>query len=189
MHEEDAFLRALRDRPDDHATRQVYIDWLLERDQPGDADRAAFLRADADLAGLAAEDVRRGGLRDELRELSANLDIAWRALVARTPIENCAQDFDFECPLTWDQLKPTDAPSVRHCETCDNHVYYCGNIREATAHSSIGNCVAVDVLVKRAAGDLPAPMRRMGRFLPPGYPAWDRSPAARRSRRERDVEE
>jgi uncharacterized protein (TIGR02996 family) len=35
MNDEEAFERALQERPDDMALRQVYADWLEERGDPG----------------------------------------------------------------------------------------------------------------------------------------------------------
>ena len=34
MHDEDAFLQAMRERPDDATLRHVYADWLEERGDP-----------------------------------------------------------------------------------------------------------------------------------------------------------
>jgi uncharacterized protein (TIGR02996 family) len=43
----DAFLRAIRDRPDDALPRLIFADWL---DEHGHAGEAAWLRADVRLA-------------------------------------------------------------------------------------------------------------------------------------------
>src|SRR5207249_4566878 len=52
---EDAFLRAVAEQPADDGPRLVYADWLEEQ---GDADRAAFIRAQCELARLAPDDPR-----------------------------------------------------------------------------------------------------------------------------------
>ena len=49
MTQRDAFLRAIREHPDDDTPRLVYADWL---DEHGDADRAEFIRAQCALARL-----------------------------------------------------------------------------------------------------------------------------------------
>lgn len=47
---------AILERPDDDAPRLVYADWLDERAGPGDADYAAFIRCQIELARLPACD-------------------------------------------------------------------------------------------------------------------------------------
>ena len=59
-------LRAVIAAPDDDAPRLVYADWL---DEQGDSDRAAFIRAQCDLARLPAADPRRPDLAARQREL------------------------------------------------------------------------------------------------------------------------
>jgi uncharacterized protein (TIGR02996 family) len=49
MNDDEAFLAAIAERPDDDLTRLVYADWLEERDDP----RAEYVR----LAVEAARDV------------------------------------------------------------------------------------------------------------------------------------
>jgi serine/threonine-protein kinase len=69
MSDEDAFLEAIRADPGDVPLRQVYADWLEDRDDP----RAEYLRlllADAD-----------PGARRRLDELRPTLDPQWVALV------------------------------------------------------------------------------------------------------------
>lgn len=137
--------------------RMVYADWLEER---GETVRAEFLRVDTGDPANAAR----------LRELSPQLDVAWRARVARVPLENCNSAgaepplaFAFECPRTWSALAPTDRTEVRFCNACERHVYYCATISDAQhrAHYQ-GECVAVDTALVRRPGDLIVKMRTMG---------------------------
>ena len=70
MSEEAAFLAQLRADPADDVTRLVYADWLEER---GD-ERAAFLRAEQQLAALGDADPRFADLDARVGEASRALD-------------------------------------------------------------------------------------------------------------------
>jgi uncharacterized protein (TIGR02996 family) len=157
MSAEDGFLRAIRERPDDPTARLAYADWLDEQGDPQGAARAAFLRAQAALAGLAPDDPRLAGLTARLRQLARDAEPSWRRLVAVSAIENCdVARFEFRCPRRWDQLQPTEGDEVRFCDACRHNVYYCASLADARGHASLGRCVAVDLGVPRAAGDLQA---------------------------------
>jgi uncharacterized protein (TIGR02996 family) len=70
MSESEALLRAILDAPDDDAPRLVYADWL---DEHGDAARAAFIRAQVELARLTPEDPTRTRIvQSERTLLNAN---------------------------------------------------------------------------------------------------------------------
>jgi uncharacterized protein (TIGR02996 family) len=176
MPEDIAFLRAIQDRPDDDTTRLVYADWLEEQGGEQNATRAAFIRADCELANLPEEHERREELQARLRDLAASLPIVWRATVSKARIEKCAVEFELECPNQWDQLTPTHARSIRHCDACNQQVYYCASAAEARRHAAFGHCIAVDasVLVDRSNLNQAVPVRRLGRVSPPGRPAWDK---------------
>src|SRR5262245_19590058 len=74
MADADALLRAILATPDDDAPRLVYADWL---DEQGESDRAAFIRAQVELARLPADEPSRTGLvQIERTLLGANRD-AW----------------------------------------------------------------------------------------------------------------
>ena len=62
----EAFLQAIVADPDDDAPRLVFADWL---DDHGDADRAAFIRAQVRLARLAPKGPDRLDLEDEADDL------------------------------------------------------------------------------------------------------------------------
>src|SRR5437762_9382326 len=53
MADDDAFLRAIIDNPDDDLPRLVYADWL---DEHGDAARAEFIRVQCELARVSSLD-------------------------------------------------------------------------------------------------------------------------------------
>jgi uncharacterized protein (TIGR02996 family) len=167
LNDESAFLKALQERPDDEVTRLVYADWLQERGDP----RGEFLRLQCSLAGLTPKDESHARHRARLQELARDIDPGWLALVGTPGIENCRRvEFEFECPLKWEKLQPTDDPAKRFCSTCRKHVFYCETIREARRRALGGQCVAVDWRVERKGTDLMRrrdlrrrPPRRMGR--------------------------
>src|SRR4051794_22325861 len=112
---EDAFLQAIRQTPDDDTTRLVYADWLDEQGDEASRARAAFIRVDRELAALPARSIRRAALRKRRRQLARGIDPAWMAVVSKADIERCT--FKFECPLKWENLSPTDeGTTVRFCE-------------------------------------------------------------------------
>ncbi len=79
MTDDEAFVRAIVDRPGDDRPREEYAAWLAGR---GDG-RAAYLRAEA-------EAVRTGDV-SRMRELAAELDYVWVARVSRPPAGVCCE--------------------------------------------------------------------------------------------------
>jgi uncharacterized protein (TIGR02996 family) len=55
MTQDDAFLQAILEDPDDDTPRLVYADWL---DEHGDADRAEFIRVQCELARLESQEIQ-----------------------------------------------------------------------------------------------------------------------------------
>jgi uncharacterized protein (TIGR02996 family) len=82
--DDEAFIRAIVDRPGEDLPRLAYADWLDEHDDP----RGAYLRAEraAVLAGGAAG----------LRERAAGLDPVWVARVSRPPVGVCCDRVCFD---------------------------------------------------------------------------------------------
>jgi uncharacterized protein (TIGR02996 family) len=190
VNEDTAFLRTLHDDPTDAVTRSVYADWLQEQGDPASGARADFLRAEDELTALPAEDGRRAALQARLQELAGALDSNWLAVVSRAPVENCAVSFEYECPLHWDNLTPTEDRTVRFCSACRQQVHYCDTLAEAQEQAWRGHCVAVDARVLRRPGDLELPMVTMGILidpheltLQPQPPLPPRPPRRRRRRR------
>lgn len=79
MSDEDAFIRALRERPDDETTRLVYTDWLDDRSDP----RAEYLRAEAAWGALQPSDEQYRPLYRRASQLAAGLEPEWFATVSR----------------------------------------------------------------------------------------------------------
>src|SRR6266511_6221714 len=75
MRQEDAFLQAVLDEPDDDAPRLIYADWLEERGDP----RGEFIRVQCALARLPPDDPRRPELRAREQALLAEHRDAWLA--------------------------------------------------------------------------------------------------------------
>src|SRR3954451_2032774 len=76
MGQEDAFLQAIFEEPDDDTHRLVYADWLEEHGRP---ERAEFLRVQVELAALGEGDGRRASLEPRERELLARHEGDWAA--------------------------------------------------------------------------------------------------------------
>ena len=74
MSDAEALLRAILDAPEDDAPRLVYADWL---DEHGDDARAAFIRAQVELARLAPDDPNRTRIVQTERTLLNANRAAW----------------------------------------------------------------------------------------------------------------
>jgi uncharacterized protein (TIGR02996 family) len=166
-----AFLAEIRERPGDDVPRLIYADWLEEQGGRENEARAAFVRFEAELAGMPGN---AGGrwpkMQHRLRELAAAVDPEWLAAVARSRIENCGLAFLFRCPKRWDRMRPTDDVRVRSCDGCHRNVHYCDTVTEANRHAVAGRCVAIAPAVQRADGDLLRPAPNPGQLLL-GFPA------------------
>lgn len=79
MNEDEAFIRAIRETPDDETARLVYTDWLDDRDDP----RGDYLRAEAEWVALQPSDEQYRSLFRQISQLAATLDPAWFAIVSR----------------------------------------------------------------------------------------------------------
>lgn len=152
--EEQAFLDEILNSPGDDQVRLVYADWLEER---GD-DRSRYVRAEVEFSQLAPDHAYYDEYQSALRTLQLDFDRAWVVLLARSPIENCPIDFEFQCPKRWDKLAPTEEQFVRYCTECHRNVYHCQSIPEARLKSFLGECIAVDSSLAREPDDLAAPM-------------------------------
>jgi uncharacterized protein (TIGR02996 family) len=165
---EEVFIRDIQEHPEEEASRLIYADWL---DEQGDADRAAFLRAESALTGLPDGDERRAELEEGVRNLRAGLDGEWVARVARPAIENCSVRFDYQCPKRWERLTPLEDARTRYCDHCRRAVHYCQSIEEARLHAWVGDCIAVDPGVARAPGDLESRVLTLG--MPARPDLWE----------------
>jgi uncharacterized protein (TIGR02996 family) len=74
MSEDESFLQAIIDRPDDDMLRLVFADWLEEH---GDGDRAEFIRVQIELANLPAGAPRAKELTIREQELLSVHRNAW----------------------------------------------------------------------------------------------------------------
>jgi uncharacterized protein (TIGR02996 family) len=141
----------------DDASRLVYADWLEGAD---DSARAELLRLQHALDAMSPDAPGFEGATDRLRELAAGVDLAWRSRIAKRPIEGCPA-FDFSCPKQWSALTPTERDGVRHCSSCQQHVYYCASVEDAREHAARGACVALDVTSARWTDDLEGPFQEI----------------------------
>lgn len=147
----EAALLAAIDGHDD-ASRLVYADWL---EGQGDHAHAELLRLQHALEGASDPAALRAGV-GRMRELTAAIDLPWRARLSKLPIENCPR-FAFQCPKRWSELTPTAVEGERHCGACQRTVHYCATIDEARKRAGEGACVAIDLASPRWQGDLDPP--------------------------------
>ena len=147
---DEGFLRAICDSPEDEGLRLIYADWLEEK---GDL-RGEFLRLESALAKLNMTDDGLPELQKRFAELGRVVDPGWVTRISRIPIENCAVSFQFQCPKRWEYLKTTAEESVRYCEACRRKVYFCSNLDLAQTHAAVGDCIAVDPRLARSPRDL-----------------------------------
>src|SRR5262245_51105112 len=101
LNQDDAFLQAILEQPDDDTVRLIYADWLEEQGNP----RGEFIRVQCALARLPTDDPRRAEL--EAREatlLAAHRD-AWLA-----PVREIGTEWEFRRGFV-EQLT-ISAPSV-----------------------------------------------------------------------------
>jgi uncharacterized protein (TIGR02996 family) len=95
--EDQAFLEAIRESPDDDAVRLVYADWLEEQ---GDASRAEFIRVQCELAHLSGKEERAELEHREEQLLSANRAAWLGPLHKELPYSHCAFRRGFPEELT-----------------------------------------------------------------------------------------
>ena len=179
--EEFLILQELRDRPRDAGVRLVYQDWLEER---GD-ERAEYLRLIRELSQTPRDTPEYQAARGRLRKLRGRLQKRWKAWltqVSQASIEYCdrqlAEDeacrkdggdveFAFACPLSWDRLHNTEDETVRFCDQCRRHVFFCQSVPDANRYPMLGACVAIDESLPRSTNDVTGQHRVMGKILPP----------------------
>lgn len=150
MDDDGQFIQAVQAAPGDTGLLLMYAAWLEERGDP----RAEFLRIRVALGRLSPTEKQFQGLWRHLRRLRSTIDLAWLAVLDRTPIDNCPVQFAYPCPKRWEALRPTADSSIRFCEACQQRVYYCSTLKQARRHAAAGDCVAVDSMLNRRPGDL-----------------------------------
>jgi uncharacterized protein (TIGR02996 family) len=143
----------------DEAARLRYADWLEQRNEHA---RAGFLRIEQLVSRLAPGDPRYEACTRQLRELVQHVDVAWRARVARPPIEGCSAQ-TARCPRRWDALARTDREDVRHCGPCGKRVTFFETVDEAREAARRGEHVAIDLGAERWENDLVDPGVRCDR--------------------------
>jgi uncharacterized protein (TIGR02996 family) len=87
MNQEEAFLQAILEHPDDDAPRLVYADWLDEQGDAEQAEQAAFTRAQVRRARLPPDDPEVDELRRRGGYLLARQQALWRARLRTGPAE------------------------------------------------------------------------------------------------------
>jgi len=70
---------------------------------------------------------------------------------ATLDIENCASDWEYQCPKRWESLSTTSNPQERFCDTCKEIVYLCTTEEELGTRVAQRRCVAFDVMASSVA--------------------------------------
>jgi len=99
-----------------------------------------------------------------LRSLASEAGVKWcgddpNISTLATPqavldIENCAADWEYQCPKRWESLSVTARPNERFCDSCKEIVYFCNTEEELAAHVDQRRCVAFDLRADPAPKDL-----------------------------------
>ncbi len=76
--------------------------------------------------------------------------------------------FAFQCPKRWETLAPTESDSVRFCQHCQERVYYCNTIADASSRAKAGECIAVPKEIANGVASRDV----LGRPDPVGDWAW-----------------
>jgi len=146
----------------DHASREIYADWLEEQDQ---RDKSAYIRTQLQIFADPHAALVFDEARDQLCQVAERLDPRWRRSLAQLPIENCFREAsETPCPGDWSALGPTREPHVRVCTSCPHPVYYCSNIVQACDYAERKHPVVVDVAEPRTPHDLDEAVMR-GKLL------------------------
>ena len=171
---ETGFIEAITDNPRDDSARLVYADWLEERNDP----RCEYLRKECEFAELAqrvsASDAppdpelsqQLDQLRQEIRTLRHGFHNDWLSQMSRSKVACCSSEFylDFECPMTWGELRPTRQADVRYCDVCDSKVYFVTSEKAAFRRAHKGHCVCL-------VSDLPPDKKLQHAFDDANFPS------------------
>src|SRR5712664_4048321 len=93
MLEEDAFLQAIIDNPEDDTPRLRFADWLAERADP----RGEFIRTQCRLARLPGNDPNRAALQDQETNLFPSAKSAFINSVPKVLTTYFDQGIDYYC--------------------------------------------------------------------------------------------
>ncbi|PCC71838.1 diguanylate cyclase (GGDEF) domain-containing protein [Nannocystis exedens] len=144
--DERPFIHKAQDQSLDDAGRLEYAQVVEGRDLA----RAEWLRLEVALHSRATDDP---AVLARFIELSREIGFDYANLLLRDVIMNCGSEtarqeaprvrFAFACTKRWETLAPTDAESVRFCQQCKEHVYYCDTVADAETRALAGQCIAV----------------------------------------------
>lgn len=134
----------------DHALGDADRLAYAERIEGKDPERAEWLRLEVALHARATDDP---AVLARFVELSHEIGLDYVDALLREEILNCGDDeakqaaprvrFAFACPKRWETLAPTESASVRLCQQCDEHVYYCETVADAEVRAFAGQCIAI----------------------------------------------
>lgn len=116
--------------------------------EPRDPARAEWLRLELQLHAHATSDPE---VLARFIALSRQIGMEYVNVLLREAILNCGKGkdarprvrFAYACPKRWHTLRPTQDDAVRHCQQCNEMVYYCGDVATAAERARAGQCVAI----------------------------------------------
>ncbi|HWB77359.1 MAG TPA: hypothetical protein VG755_20470 [Nannocystaceae bacterium] len=144
LEDERPYLNAAYDDRLDDEQRIAYAA-IVERRDP---DRAEWLRLEVELHAHATPDPDRIA---RFVALARQIGFDYANVLTRKTILNCGKGkdesprvrFAFACPKRWQTLMPTTDDAVRHCQHCNELVYYCEDVAAATRRAHAGQCIAI----------------------------------------------
>jgi hypothetical protein len=98
---------------------------------------------EAGIGGRGSDDVITD---DAKKELLKHLRLSYgqdKVGAGGAGIRNCR--FAYKCDKIWDSLRTTADSSVRFCDECQRHVYWCSTEAELATHVVHNRCVAIEV--------------------------------------------
>jgi hypothetical protein len=51
-------------------------------------------------------------------------------------------EWEFRCPMRWDELETTEDASTRYCDRCEKTVHYCSTVEELNTFAGDKKCIA-----------------------------------------------
>ncbi len=176
MTEEEAFLQAIRESPEENGLRLMHADWLEEY---GDPKRAEFIRVQCELADLAPDTPGVRALRQREQALLLQHEDTWRAELPPLPGINwgafqrgfigCVEALCFEAFAKWApavcRYAPIHEVALRSVSRSMAQVADCPHLQWVTSLDLAGN--RIDAHGVAALGRSPY-LRRL-RMLNLGY--------------------
>jgi hypothetical protein len=104
-------------------------------------------------------------------------------LKLKDKIINC--DFEYKCPLQWENLPKSDSSNVRFCSSCEKNVYFAHSQNELENLAKAGKCVAFNPTNDKYIFQEVPPL--MGMVAPPEPPPLMGLPVSPKKEKEKKI--